>query len=333
MKSLAPELQVFLLALLLDLVIGDPRWLLHPTQVMGLGITALEKKLRPWAVTVRRQYWAGLIIEAIIVGLSWAVTKVLIVLVRGWSPLLTVVLSAWLLSTTIAARGLAGAAWEIASALQKGDLAAARRQVALIVGRDTEKMDESEIARATVESVAENTSDAVIAPLFYSLIGGVPLAMAYRAINTLDSMLGYKNERYLYFGRVAARVDDWANFIPARVTAILLCLAAFFWNGRGWEAWRIVRRYGRRHPSPNSGYPEAAMAGALGVRLGGLNFYQGIPEERPIIGEGERSLRAQHITRAVGLMLTALFLFAGCSGGIMWLLSRQVKVLGDVYYW
>lgn len=308
--------------MLLDIVVGDPRWLPHPTQIMGLGIVTLEKRLRPWAVTIRRQYVAGLIIEVIIVGSSWAATKALILLSWGWSPFLAIALSAWLLSTTIAARGLAGAALEIASSLKKGDWAVARRQVGLIVGRDTQKMDESEIARATVESVAENTSDGVIAPLFYALIGGVPLAMAYRAINTLDSMLGYKNERYLYFGRVAARVDDLANFIPARLTALLLCLAAFLWNGRGLEAWRIVRRDGRGHPSPNSGYPEAAMAGALGVRLGGLNFYQGVPEERPFIGEGETRLKAQHIVQAVWLMGITLLLFATCSGWIIWLFSR-----------
>ncbi|MGI9953220.1 adenosylcobinamide-phosphate synthase CbiB [Moorellaceae bacterium AZ2] len=322
MTFLPLDLTVFFLALLLDILVGDPRRLPHPTEIMGRGIVLLEKGLRPWAHTPNRQYLAGMLIEILIVGLSWGFTWVLVHLVKGWSSFAGTLLSAWLLSTTIAARGLAVAAWGIASSLQKGDPAAARRQVALIVGRDTQTLNESEIARATIESVAENTSDGVIAPLFYALIGGVPLAMAYRAVNTLDSMLGYKNERYLYLGRVAARVDDVANFIPARLTACLLCLAAFLFNGRGRQAWQTVRRYGRCHPSPNSGYPEAAVAGALGLRLGGVNYYHGRPEERPFIGEGETALRAHHITQAVRLMGVALALFVGLCGLVWWIGSR-----------
>ncbi|MCG0278712.1 MAG: adenosylcobinamide-phosphate synthase CbiB, partial [Thermanaeromonas sp.] len=256
------SLEVFLLALLLDVIIGDPRWLIHPTQVMGLGIVTLERLLWPWATTPRLKYLAGMIIEVIIVGLSWLMTKVLITLAYKIGWLWGYFLSAWLLSTTIAARGLCLTAWEIASCLSRGDLPAARRKVAMLVSRDTERMEEKEVARATIESVAENTSDGILAPLLYALVGGVPLAMAYRAINTLDSMLGYRNERYLYFGRAAARVDDFANFIPARLTGVFFCLAALLVGGKAGEAWRVLWRDGSRHPSPNSGYPEAAMAGA-----------------------------------------------------------------------
>jgi len=305
----------------MDAIIGDPRWLIHPTQVMGLSVVTLERLLWPLARTPRLKYLAGMIIEVIIVGLSWLLTKVLITLGYKLGWLWGFLLSAWLLSTTVAARGLCSAAWEIASCLKRGDLPAARRKVAMLVGRDTEWMEESEVARAAIESIAENASDGILAPLFYALVGGVPLAMAYRAINTLDSMLGYKNERYLYFGRAAARVDDLANFIPARLTGVFLCLAALL-EGKAGEAWRVLWRDGSRHPSPNSGYPEAAMAGALGVRLGGLNYYQGRPEMRPFIGQGGAEPEAAHIYKAVNLVIIAYLLFVIASSLVLLMVGR-----------
>lgn len=322
MGGLPVSLEVFFLALLLDVLIGDPRWLVHPTQVMGLSVVKLERLLWPWATTPRLKYLAGMIIEVIIVGLSWLVTKVLITLAYKIGWLWGYFLSAWLLSTTIAARGLCLTAWEIASCLSRGDLPAARRKVAMLVGRDTERMEEREVARATIESVAENTSDGILAPLLYALVGGVPLAMAYRAINTLDSMLGYRNERYLYFGRAAARVDDFANFIPARLTGVFLCLAALL-GGKAGEAWRVLWRDGSRHPSPNSGYPEAAMAGALGVRLGGLNYYQGRPEMRPFIGQGGGEPEVAHIYKAINLVIIAYLLFAIASSLVLLVVGRH----------
>jgi adenosylcobinamide-phosphate synthase len=170
------------------------------------------------------------------------------------------------------------------AALESGDLPTARSRVAMIVGRDTAGLDESQVSRAVVETVAESSSDGIVAPLFYLTLGGVPLAMAYKAVNTLDSMIGHPEPPYTFFGRFAARADDLANLLPARLTALLLVAAAALHRARPGSAWRILWRDGHKHPSPNAGRPEAAMAGALGVRLGGLNTYGGRPAPKPYLG-------------------------------------------------
>ncbi|AKX96503.1 adenosylcobinamide-phosphate synthase CbiB [Neomoorella thermoacetica] len=307
------DLLLLVTALILDLLVGDPSWLLHPTQVMGAGINLLERLL--WRPGARPAYLisTGGILVVIIMGTTWTVTRALLWLAGNISHWLEFVLAAWLLATTIAPRGLATAGRAIARALKAGDLGAARRQVGLIVGRDTDSLTAIGVTRATVETIAENTSDGVVAPLFYFFLGGVPLAMVYRAINTLDSMLGYKNERYLFFGRMAARLDDLANYVPARITGLAICVAAFL-LGQGRRAWITMLRDARKHPSPNSGYPEAAMAGALGVQLGGLNYYQGIPSHRPLMGQALRELEPGDIDRAITLMAgaTAIITMAGC---------------------
>lgn len=311
------SLPVFLGALALDLAVGDPRWLLHPTQVMGWLITRLENILRPRATTSRRQVLAGWVLAVLVVGTSWLVTYLLLALAYRLAPLAGIFLSAWLLSTTIAWRGLAEAGFGIYRSLQSGGLVEARRRAGMIVGRDTGDLSTGEVVRSAVETVAENTSDGVIAPLFFALVGGVPLAMAYRAVNTLDSMLGYRNERYLYFGRAAARLDDAANYIPARLTGFLLCLAAQFTGCGFTRAWSAMRRDARRHPSPNSGFPEAAAAGALGVRLGGTNYYQGIVSRRPHLGEAYRELAPGHIVGVIRLMSAATLLFAAAGSCLL----------------
>ncbi|MBE3581692.1 MAG: cobalamin biosynthesis protein CobD [Thermoanaerobacteraceae bacterium] len=310
-----PSVLVLVLALLFDLAVGDPTWLVHPTQIMGAGINALEKLL--WRPKASRGYMlaTGAVTAALIVAATWFITRELLVAAGRLNYLAEVLLAGWLLATTIAPRGLATAAAGVARALETGDLICARRRVSRIVGRDTAGLDEGEVVRATVETVAENTSDGVIAPLFYFFLGGVPLAMAYRAVNTLDSMLGYKNDRYLFFGRAAARLDDVANYLPARLTGIALCVAAAL-LGYGRRAWTIMLRDARRHPSPNSGFPEAAVAGALGVQLGGLNYYQGRPFRRPLIGEARQALRKEHIRQAVCLMAAATLL-TSLAGGLI----------------
>ena len=187
--------------------------------------------------------------------------------------------------------------------LDAKNLDGARNELSCLVGRDTSSLDEKGITRALLETVAENTSDGVIAPLFYLAIGGPPLAMAYKAINTLDSMVGYKNEKYLYFGRASARLDDIANYIPARITAILLAVAAFILRKDWRRAWRITLRDSGNHPSPNSGYPEAAVAGALGRRLGGLSYYGGMPSNKPFIGDDAGEFQVRDVREAGRLML------------------------------
>jgi adenosylcobinamide-phosphate synthase len=236
-----------------------------------------------------------------------------------WGSLATVLL-AW---TTLAARDLFDHVLSVQAALQSASLPEARAAVAKIVGRDTEEMAESDIVRATVETIAESTADGVMAPLFYLAIGGAPLALAYKAINTLDSMIGHMDERYRWFGLASARLDDVANFLPARLTALLLVLSAGIVS-RSWpamqRAWRILLRDGGKHASPNSGRPEAAMAGALGVQLGGINFYDGRPVERSCLGDPDEPLGRTHIGRALRLMVWTSFL--GLSLGVGCLMVR-----------
>lgn len=315
MTALGPSVLLLVLALLLDLAVGDPAWLPHPTRIMGAGIARLENLFWRPGASQRYLLATGSLVVLVIVAASWLLTWLLLALAGRINYWLQVFLAGWLLATTIAPRGLASAALGIGRSLAAGDLPQARQQVGYIVGRDTASLEEGEVVRATVETVAENTSDGVIAPLFYFFLGGVPLAMAYRAVNTLDSMLGYKNDRYLFFGRAAARLDDLANYLPARLTGIALCLAAIL-LGYGRQAWGIMQRDAHQHPSPNSGFPEAAVAGALGVQLGGINYYQGIPSRRPLIGAARQSLRTGHIWQAVYLMAAATVIIA-LAGGLV----------------
>lgn len=298
-------------AFFLDLLIGDPRWLPHPVRFIGKAISAAESLLRTIATTPRAEQAAGIVLVAVIVLPSGLLVHWLIHFTSMLSTALGFAVSVVIAATTLAARGLADAARSVLKLLDARDISGARKELALIVGRDTAHLSEEEIARAVVETVAENASDGVVAPLFYLALGGPALAMAYKAINTLDSMVGYRNERYLHFGRAAARLDDIVNYVPARITAVLICLAAGISRRRKQvlspspqpspargegnselrtphsafkSSWRIMLRDGRNHPSPNSGYPEAAMAGALGVRLGGPSTYGGRESAKPFIG-------------------------------------------------
>jgi adenosylcobinamide-phosphate synthase len=192
--------------------------------------------------------------------------------------------------------------------LAQGNLSGAREAVAMIVGRDSTTLEEPDIVRATVETMAESTSDGIIAPLLYLTLGGAPLALAYKAINTLDSMVGHRNARYEYFGWASARLDDVANWIPARLTGTFIAIAAGLatWQlERTRASWYILHRDGDKHASPNSGRPEAAMAGALGVQLGGRNYYDGVPQDRPMIGDGTRCLTTEHIAQARDMTVVA----------------------------
>ncbi len=290
------------IAYLIDLAVGDPRWLPHPVVLIGKAIEKLESLMRCFVKSPFSLQAAGVLTAVLITGGSWFLTFLLIswcFKINYWAGSL---LSVWLISTTIAARGLAGAAGEIYALLREGNLAAARDKVGMIVGRDTGEMDPGSVTRATVETVAENIVDGVVAPLFYAFIGGAPLAMAYRAVNTLDSMLGYKNERYIYFGMASARLDDLFNYIPARITGMLLIAAAFLLRMNPRRALAAILRDAPGHPSPNSGIPESAVAGALGIRLGGLNYYGGHPSFRAYMGEDSVLLEPVHIIHTIRLM-------------------------------
>lgn len=305
---------------MLDLALGDPRWLPHPVVFIGRMITRLETALRK-AVPCERS--AGILLLMLTVGLSSGATYLLLAVVGTIHPLATDLAGMIIGYTCLSARSLQLESAKVAEPLARGDLPAARAALAMIVGRETGHLDEPEIWRANVETVAENSSDGVIAPLLFLMIGGPVLAIAYKAVNTLDSMVGYRNDRYLLFGWASARFDDLCNWIPARLTALLMVLAAPCAGLSGAGAWRIMRRDSGNHSSPNSGFPEAAAAGALGVRLGGVNRYFGRDVPKPTIGDPVRPLDGAAWRGAVRLMyaseslLVALWLivFLVLSGG------------------
>ncbi len=297
---------VILSAFFLDLVLGDPRWLPHPVRGIGWLIQGAERVLRRFTRSPGAEKRAGVLLVVLIVLPVYGVSALLLFFASSWSSMLGFVIAVFLAYTTLAARDLSGSASAVLAYLKSGDLAGARQALSMIVGRDTADLDEQGITRAVVETVAENTSDGVIAPLFYLAIGGPALAMAYKAVNTLDSMVGYKNVAYKNFGWAAARLDDLANFIPARITAVLLALAAWCLPGAsGRNAFRISVRDGRKHTSPNSGYPEAAVAGALGLRLGGTGAYGGLLLDKPTIGDGLRDFDKKCIEKSIRLMYCA----------------------------
>lgn len=290
------------LAYIVDRLVGDPRVLPHPVVMIGKCIALLERIIRRVVVQERMLKLAGILFPLLIAGGAFFVVTLLLDILRAWNNWLAFAAEVWIISTTIAVKGLGDAAMEVYRHLQNGDLQKARYSLGMIVGRDTADLDESEVSRGAVETVAENIVDAIISPLFFALIGGAPLAMAYRAVNTLDSMVGYKNEAYRNLGWASARMDDVLNYIPARLTGILIMLTCFFMRLNVRRAWTAVQRDAKLHPSPNSGIPEAAVAGALGIQLGGINFYQGIPSHRAKMGEPLRPIQKHDIILTVGIM-------------------------------
>ena len=297
-------------AFVIDCLIGDPRSRLHPVVLIGKWIARLEKWLYRPEASDQGKFLAGFCLVVIVLASSYGAAAGLLYLAGlSENPYIVGFASALLLSFAIAPRNLAEAGWEIRRYLLAGDLSKARFKVGWIVGRDTDRLTAGEVTRATVETIAENIVDGVISPLFFFYLGGVPLAMAYRAANTMDSMLGYKNDRYLYFGRAAARMDDAWNYLPARITGILLVAAAWLLRLDFRAAWRMMRRDARKHPSPNGGYTEATVAGALGVRLGGFNSYFGQPSFRTYMGDDIRSLAPEHIDQVIRLLYVVTILF------------------------
>ncbi|MBW4083479.1 adenosylcobinamide-phosphate synthase CbiB [Paenibacillus sp. S150] len=297
-------------AYVLDRIVGDPRSLPHPVVLMGKAITAIERLVRRFASQPHALKRAGVLLPLLVAGGAWVLTAVLVWLLSRLSPWLAWTAEVWLISTTIASKGLKDAGMAVYAELRKGDVPAARKALGMIVGRDTTQLESPDIVRGTVETVAENIVDAIISPLFFALLGGAPLAMAYRAVNTLDSMVGYKNDKYRDLGWASARLDDLANYIPARITALLLVLCARLLRLDWRSSRRIVRRDARRHPSPNSGYPESAVAGALGIRLGGENVYHGVASFRAYMGDPLRTMEPEDIILASRLMLCSSTVFA-----------------------
>ncbi|HVP77244.1 MAG TPA: adenosylcobinamide-phosphate synthase CbiB [Thermodesulfobacteriota bacterium] len=290
-------------AYVLDLLFGDPPHYPHPVRLIGKTISLLEKRFLQWAHTPRMQRFLGIILALTIVSgtgiLTWSFIRM-----AGWvHPVISSVITIFFAYTTLATRNLCDEPRKVIRALEQGDLDLARKEVGFLVSRDTDHLNEEEICRALIETVSENTSDGIVAPLFYLVVGGPPFAMAYKALNTLDSMVGYRNDRYRYLGWASARGDDVANLIPSRLTALLFVISSFILRKSSGGAWRMTWRDGRKNPSPNSGYPEAAMAGALGVQLGGKNFYFGRAEEKPLIGEPKRSIDRRVAKESLHLLI------------------------------
>lgn len=290
---------------LLDRVLGDPKGMPHAVRGIGSLISHLEKRLltnAPDPKTARRNGLLLVIIVLAVVAIAGAATLVLAYTISPW---LGIAVESLLVFQCLAVKSLRDESMKVAESLESGNVAQARRDVAMIVGRDTAQLDEAGITRAAVETVAESSSDGVVAPLFAVFLAGGVGGMIYKAINTMDSMVGYQNQRYLDFGRTAARLDDFANWLPARLTGLFIVLAAALSDGNAGEAWRIWRRDHANHASPNSGHPEAACAGALQIQLGGPSYYQGVLHNKPVLGDSTRSIRVADIRSANRLMSIA----------------------------
>ena len=293
----------------LDAVFGDPAWLPHPVVLMGKCISKLEKTLRArFPKTQQGELLAGAVLAFCLPVGTFLVTSAVCLLAAKISPWLGLAVQMFWCGQALAAKGLVQESRNVYNELVKPDLPAARKAVSRIVGRDTENLTAEGVTKAAVETVAENASDGVIAPLLYMLLGGAPLALTYKAVNTMDSMVGYKNETYLYFGRAAAKLDDVANYIPSRLAALLWVAAAALTGSDAKGAWRIWRRDRRNHASPNSAQTESACAGALGVQLAGPAYYFGEYYPKPTIGDALRPIEPQDILRADRMMYAASIL-------------------------
>jgi len=313
-----PTYLQILLAILLDLLLGDPRWLPHPVQ--GVGWLALRIEAPLLRIFSNRRL-AGVIAVFVVVGSTVLAGSGLVTGATAIHPLAGDIVSILIIYSCLATRSLHDHALAVYRPLVSGNLAEARERVSWLVGRDTEGLDEGGITRAAVETVAENTVDGCTAPLLFACLGGPLAALSYKAISTLDSTFGYKNERYLQFGWTSARLDDLVNLIPARLTALLISPAAALLRLNRKQAWEIFKRDRHNHPSPNGGQIEAAVAGALGVRLGGANSYSGTPGIRPFMGDLLQPLAASHILQAVRLMWLTYGLVALIGVGCRFLLT------------
>ena len=307
-------LAVCLTGCILDFVLGDPYWLYHPVRLIGALIAKCEQICRRVANGSKwRLLIGGGVIFVVVLLVSTAVPAGVLYLAEKIHPLLSFGLESFWCYQILAARSLQTESMKVCRELKKQDLPAARKAVSMIVGRDTDSLDAEGVTKAAVETVAENTSDGVIAPLLFLLIGGAPLGFAYKAVNTMDSMLGYKEETYLYIGRTAAKADDVVNYIPARISALLMIAGAFLCGMDGKQAWKIFRRDRRKHASPNSAQTESVCAGALGIQLAGDACYFGKRYKKERIGDPLRSVEAEDIKRAALLMyateILTLFLF------------------------
>ena len=305
---------------LLDLLVGDPHWMPHPIRLIGSVIAKCSKWNRA-ELKKGEQFWRGVAMTILVVCLTAVVAAAILVAGYWLHSFAGCIIEGIMTYQILATKCLKVESMKVYKALKKDDLEGARYAVSMIVGRDTQVLDATGVAKAAVETVAENTSDGVIAPLIYLAIGGPILGFMYKAINTMDSMVGYKNDKYMYFGRCAAKLDDVVNYIPARISALLMIAVSFLpgkaYDGKG--AWRIWRRDRRKHASPNSAQTEAVCAGSLGVQLAGDASYFGKIVKKPTIGDAHRPVEYEDIKRANGLLYrTAILCECLALIGLLW---------------
>lgn len=319
------SLLAVVLGFLLDLLIGDPHWLYHPIRLVGHLISSLEKLLRIlFPKTEKGELTAGVFLLVLVSGITAGTVWMLLALAGLLHPYVRFALETIMCYQVLATRALKDETMKVYDALQEGDLERSRYAVSMVVGRDTAVLDDIGVTKAAVETVAENTSDGIIAPLLYLVIGGAPLGFFYKAVNTMDSMVGYKNEKYLYFGRAAARFDDVVNYIPARLSAMLMTAAAVFVGLDAANGRRIYLRDRYNHSSPNSAHTEAVAAGALHIQLAGNAYYFGKLYEKPTLGDPDRPVEYEDIPRVNRLLystaILALLVFTGLKGVLLWLI-------------
>ena len=319
------SLLAVILGFILDLIVGDPHWLYHPIRLVGHLISGLEKLLRSmFPKTKQGELIAGGFLLVLTAGITTAVVWGLLFAAGLVHPYLRFALEVIMCYWVLATKSLKTETMKVYDALKSGDLKKARFAVSMVVGRDTEVLDDIGVTKAAVETVAENASDGVIAPLLFLMIGGAPLGFFYKAVNTMDSMVGYKNDKYLYFGRAAAKFDDVLNYIPARLSGMLMCGAAAFCGMDSKNAWRIYRRDRYNHSSPNSAHTEATAAGAMHIQLAGNAYYFGKLYEKPTLGDPDRPVEYDDIPRVNRLLyataILSLVVFGLVKGIVLWLI-------------
>ena len=310
------SLMALVIGFIIDFFVGDPHGFPHPIILIGKLISALDRGLRRlFPATPKGERTAGVVLWILTVSLSTAVPGLILFLCHQVSPWLRLTVESIMCWQILAARCLERESMLVYKALESGDIIASRHAVSMIVGRDTAALDDAAVTRAAVETVAENTSDGVVAPLIFLAIGGAPLGFFYKAVNTMDSMLGYTEPPYKDIGLVPAKADDVVNYIPARLSALLMLAAGFLLGLDVKNGWRIYRRDRRNHASPNSAQTEAMCAGLLGLRLAGDAWYHGVLHRKPFIGDPVREIRHDDIPRTCRLMyLTALLALLLCGG-------------------
>lgn len=319
------SLLAVILGFILDLIVGDPHWLYHPIRLVGHLISGLEKLLRRiFPKTEQGELIAGGFLLVLTAGITTAVAWGLLLAADLVHPYLRFALEVIMCYWVLATKSLKTETMKVYDALKEGDLKKARFAVSMVVGRDTEVLDDIGVTKAAVETVAENASDGVIAPLLFLMIGGAPLGFFYKAVNTMDSMVGYKNDKYLYFGRAAAKFDDVLNYIPARLSGMLMCGAAAFCGMDSKNAWRIYWRDRYNHSSPNSAHTEATAAGAMHIQLAGNAYYFGKLYEKPTLGDPDRPVEYEDIPRVNRLLyataILSLVVFGLVKGIVLWLI-------------